>query len=356
MVSSTRQNDFDFIKGCLILFVIWGHFCMYLSGPGYEKNLCTTYIRLFQMPLFLFISGYFQKPVLSLSILVNKLKKSLYHIALPMISWIVLVYLTKLMLNTSSYDGFSYFIENAHGVVSLFWYLGCLLISIFIYSLISLFYNYNKTIGIIFFFVIMLATITIKSSIFYFPFLWLFFCMGVIYKRYSNSLSFISNSMYESWILICMIVIVLFIGGGYKTAWTFYNLDNSILTNDSGFDSEIIFIIFRYFAYGISTICSFTLLRKLYGFMSKTRIADIVVALGKETLFLYVAHVAIISLFANRIMRHVGYNDTILPYSPTLRYYIVCTLFTVLMAAFLYYCAHWIKKHSKIASKLFLGN
>ena len=34
MITSTRQNDFDFIKGCLILFVIWGHFCMYLSGPG----------------------------------------------------------------------------------------------------------------------------------------------------------------------------------------------------------------------------------------------------------------------------------------------------------------------------------
>lgn len=187
---------------------------MCLSGPGYEKNLCTTYIRLFQMPLFLFISGYFQKPVLSSSLLVNKLKKSLYHIGLPMISWIVLVYLIKLMLNISSYDGVSYFIENAHGVVSLFWYLGCLLISIFIYSLISLSYNYNKTIGIIFFFVTILGTITIKSSIFLFPFfLWWFFCMGVIYKHYSNSLSILSNPMYDWRILICMIIIVLFVGG-----------------------------------------------------------------------------------------------------------------------------------------------
>lgn len=135
-----------------------------------------------------------------------------------------------------------------------------------------------------------------------------------------------------------------------------YNLDNSILTHDSGFDSEIIFVIFRYFAYSISTICSFTLLRKLYGLISDTRIADIVVELGREILFLYVAHVAILSLFSNRIMRYIGYNDTILPDNPTLRYYMVCTILTAVLATSLYYCGRWIKKHSKIASKLFLGN
>lgn len=67
MNTKKRIDDFDFIKGVLIIFVIWGHCCMCLSGPDYEKNALTTYIRLFQMPLFIFISGYFQKSISTVS-------------------------------------------------------------------------------------------------------------------------------------------------------------------------------------------------------------------------------------------------------------------------------------------------
>ena len=86
MQSAGRLEVFDFVKGCLILFVIWGHMCMYLSGADYEKNFLTMYIRLFQMPLFIFISGFFQKSIYSLSHLVQKIEKTIRHIGLPLFS------------------------------------------------------------------------------------------------------------------------------------------------------------------------------------------------------------------------------------------------------------------------------
>lgn len=87
MVNVRRLYDFDFIKGVLILFVIWGHCCMYLSGNEYEKNIIITYVRLFQMPLFILISGYFQKPVEGLKSLSSKIKTSFKCICVPLISW-----------------------------------------------------------------------------------------------------------------------------------------------------------------------------------------------------------------------------------------------------------------------------
>lgn len=70
-----RKCNYDFIKGVLIILVVWGHCCSYLSGSNYEKNLLTSYIRLFQMPLFIFMSGYFVKSVYKIDELYDRVKK-----------------------------------------------------------------------------------------------------------------------------------------------------------------------------------------------------------------------------------------------------------------------------------------
>lgn len=250
MEITKRIEVFDFIKGSLILFVIWGHFCMYLSGQDYEKNLLTTYIRLFQMPLFIFISGYFQKPVVELSSAIKKLKKSLMHVGVPMCSWILIVYVFKLVLNSNKYFSFKLLIEQTHGIVSLFWYLGCLLMCLFIYTLVSLSYYYNKKIGITFLSASIVMSITVNSTTFYFPFLWVFFVGGVIYKRIDmDKIMYNIPKQIKYIVFVVLFTIVMVCGWIYKTSWTFYNTDNCIFTADSYWKSEMIFIIYRYFIY-----------------------------------------------------------------------------------------------------------
>lgn len=220
MYAAKRKEDFDYMKGVLILFVIWGHFCMYLSGSDYEKNLLTTYIRLFQMPLFIFISGYFQKPITSSRQAVQKIIKSVKHIGLPMASWIILVYVVKCGININHFNGLLYFIDQARGIVSLFWYLGCLLICLCLYALLALCYNYNKHLGVFLFIVSNILVVLLKTlSIFYFSFLWQFFCLGLLYKNYEEEICLqLSKLKHFEKLLICiaLIISVICLGGGTR--------------------------------------------------------------------------------------------------------------------------------------------
>lgn len=353
---TNRREDFDFIKGCLILFVIWGHFCMYLSGDGYEKNLLTTYVRLFQMPLFIFISGYFQKPVNSLSLASKKLQKSVKHIGIPMLSWIALVYCAKLVINGGQYNGLTFFIEQAKGIVSLFWYLGCLLMCLFLFTIISCCYHKNRHFGSILFILSLFISLMFKGlSIFHFSFLWLFFCLGIVYKKYEDVIrhSILFNHSTKIVILIALISSVLVLGGGYDTSWTFYNTDNCVFTHDSPWKSEAAFILYRYFVYIISTITAFILIRMFY---YKVGLSKFIIAIGRETLFLYVAHVVILAMFARPILELLINQECLLPNYPIVRYYIICPICTIIIAASLYHLALFTKKHLPQLGKLFIGS
>ncbi len=328
---------------------------MYLSGVGYEKNLLTSYIRLFQMPLFIFISGYFQKPVTNVSLVSKKLKKSVKHIGIPMLSWIVLVYCVKLVINSSQYNGWNFFIEHANGIVSLFWYLGCLLMCLFLYTFISYCYHKNQRLGSILFIISLVISVMLKGlSIFHFSFLWIFFCIGVIFKKYEDLIA--HSTLWSPSILpitlIVLVISMLVLGGGYDTSCTFYNTDNCIFTQDSPWKSEALFILYRYFVYIICTITAFILIRILY---YRVGTSNYIMAIGRETLFLYVAHVAILAIGARPILKLLVNQECLLPNYPNVRYYIVCPICTIIIAAFLYYLALFIKRHLQFLGKIFIG-
>ncbi len=61
-----RIKELDFLKGILILCVMYGHICSYITPPSLSGEAVyapTVFMRLFQMPLFVMISGYFGKKV-----------------------------------------------------------------------------------------------------------------------------------------------------------------------------------------------------------------------------------------------------------------------------------------------------
>lgn len=85
-----RQEEWDFVKAILIVFVVWGHVCSYISNATYERNLLTSVIRLYQMPMFILVSGYFSKPSETL----NDVKRSFSKIStghlIPYVSWCII--------------------------------------------------------------------------------------------------------------------------------------------------------------------------------------------------------------------------------------------------------------------------
>lgn len=217
MNKSVRNADFDFIKGILILLVIYGHLCMYFSETDYEKNTLTTYIRLFQMPLFIFISGYFQKSVISLSDMWQKLLKSIRHIIIPMGCWAIIAFCTKVIIYYFSIGNMnvdSMFLST-RGIISLFWYLGALFLCQIYYYTFDVIYNINKLIGIGLYIMGTLLLLFVHTNTFHFSFLWLFFLIGVICRK-TNWNEFRDKSNIRYLMDIALITIVLIVGGGVE--------------------------------------------------------------------------------------------------------------------------------------------
>lgn len=132
----TRLDEYDFLKGILMICVIWGHLCMYTSGKDYDGNYLTHIMRLFQMPLFVLISGLFYKMPNTATEVKTKFIKLFKHIGLPLLVWVLLTSLSTVMI----YNNYNlYFIFNSiRGSLSTFWYFNCLILCIVFTDLIYL--------------------------------------------------------------------------------------------------------------------------------------------------------------------------------------------------------------------------
>lgn len=78
--------------------------------------------------------------------------------------------------------------------------------------------------------------------------------------------------------------------------------------------------------------------------------------IGRETLFIYVAHVAILSLFARRFLILLFNQNVLLPNCPIIRYYVVSTICAISLATVLYYTALLVKKYLPDRCKLLIGS
>lgn len=361
-----RLESYDFMKGVLIMCVIWGHLCMYLSGSDYEKNELTTYIRLFQMPLFILISGFFQKSVVTLDDLKSKLRKSILHIGIPLIIWSILTYLIKLLVNFNDYNDYNFFIFQSKGILSLYWFLVCLLLCLLFYAILDYIYHKSHYLGIILYLISPLIT-WLFIDIFHFSFLWLFFLIGVLFKRMEiiNQKFRLIISKFDRMKQIavggCRIIIfsigILFVfisGHLLKTDYTFYNVDNSLLTKDSGYSSELIFILCRYLIYIPATLVAYKLIMLTYRKLSMYLLCKYIASIGKETLFLYTMHIMVMAVLIYPLLVKFTGNNGILTDYPFVRYYIVCTILTILLVLTCFKLSLIIKKN-KYLSKLLLG-
>lgn len=144
MISKQRLVEYDFCKGALILCVIWGHICMYTSSYDYDGNEFTHIMRLFQMPLFIFISGIFHKIPQNTHEAKKQMLKVTKHIALPLLFWAGIT-LCCLFVYNGYYKGFSIFhlLNLIRSSVSIYWYFVCLLLCVHLSLLIEIIFK-NK--------------------------------------------------------------------------------------------------------------------------------------------------------------------------------------------------------------------
>ena len=149
-----REGNWDFVKLLLMFFIVYGHICP--ANPE-EWTPVTRIIGLFAIPLFFFISGYFQSKVDSFKALIDRYKKNFFRIVVPMLSWgLIYVFFSSIKL----FDGISYnFVDvwsfykyTPFYIMGFYWFLTALIFCQIIGSVLSLIINSNIKIGILFFF------------------------------------------------------------------------------------------------------------------------------------------------------------------------------------------------------------
>ncbi len=313
-----RDLSFDFIKGILILLVVYGHTIPRFSGVTIHDRLDTVIIYTFHMPLFIFISGYFATHSLSKSIK-ECMAKVLKRLFIPAFLWTIVYFFVFHFENDE---------EWARKVVSSFrseWFLYCLC---YLYLLGCVLYKSR------YFLVMAILIFVLGYAIYPFPGVvyidyfqiirqWPLFVMGVFYYRNKTKFNF------SNYLFLFLLSIFMYLG------FIIYLLQNYQLDYILSKDNYLM----RAIIYQSGAIVFFVVLMLIYNIFKKTYFLRVFVLLGQNTLGIYVMNEILIRL----LNKHLELNG----YVPLLLLSLVLT-FTLLGITLML-------KRNKLTAKYLLG-
>lgn len=286
-----RIKEWDFIKGILIFCVLYGHINAYItpSSIGDAFNISPTLvIRLFQMPLFILVSGNFAKSVDSFGSYIKVFEKYFTRLVIPYIIWCLILALTK------NHDDSSTLILDFRESIGLLWFIPMLLMSHFVFTTYSLILSQlglfsGKSVLLLLVMHIIFSMLLPNDICNYF-FLFPFYIAGFFLKNVD--IHSLLNRL-RGWVFI-MLLLSFIICIVFPNSWTFYQSSNYA----AGFDVHIIlFVMFRYICYSIVTLTALLLLFKTYKTIegkSPNRLKSICRVGKEQTLFLYLAHISML--------------------------------------------------------------
>ena len=276
-----RDSKIDFIKGMLIWGVVFGHaltmlFCDREAGPV----PLLVFIRTYDMPFFMVLSGYFLRKSLARNHAIKVIANRITMIFVPIIVW------TLIRRHVNIFGG-------------LYYFLWAVLISGLICAGVSIMTatfkcNYRRAIeavaccGIAF----ALHLFPAPWNMFYlFPFFAIGYCMQELPVRVGVSFNLI-------------IVIVLLLSLCFWSAnFTPWNMDGVSWRGDGCF--AVVIFIYRFVLALLGIHVMWRVFEMIYGYWGEESwFARVIVSAGRETLPLYVLHMLPIGA-VKRIILHV---------------------------------------------------
>lgn len=209
----TRIKEWDFIKGILIFCVIYGHLNAYITPLSVSDafNYSPTMVtRMFQMPLFILVSGLFCKTVDCFDGYIKVWKKYFTRLVVPYIVWCIILAVIK----EAGQGDYSSFFSDFRESLGLLWFIPMLLISHFVFTTYSLILSKLKLFGrrsvllllIVHFVTSMLMPKDICNYFFLFP----YYLAGYFLKSvdFHSTLSWIRGGVFILLLLSIIICIV----------------------------------------------------------------------------------------------------------------------------------------------------
>ena len=350
-MAKERKLEWDYIKGILIILVVWGHVCSYISGDGYEKNFLTAAIRLFQMPLFIFVSGVFQHNYSNITEVRYRIISISKRLVLPYAIWIVIAagfnLLTDRLLgfnNLTLGGGYWPLLKLCFVQSNVLWYLGCLILCEILYCILSWVSGRNRLIVLA---ITIFLSVLLPKDIWHFPFMWFWFVMGTVWKQMKNPKPFSLK------VLIPICIVLLLLAQMFPTKYTFYNFSNCIW-GEGQWITHLVIIIGRYICYGIMTIAFMMLIKEVYYQSRNSKITQRICAIGQNTLGIFVIHIIVLYYTLKPFVQVISNGDGLIPDMPFVRYYIIAPIISLTAIIGAYYVSRLIKK-SRTLSRILLG-
>lgn len=289
-----REESWDFVKMILMFFIVFGHICP--SNPETWTPI-TRVIGLFAIPLFFFISGFFQSKVENVQALANRFKRNFYRIVVPLLSWgLIYVIISAFIhflddVDHNISDICQFFKYSPFYIMGIFWFLTALIFCQIIGSILSIILYKKKKYGFILlvisfpFFCLLPPTLL---EHYHFSFVWLFYGLGMLYKQINRDLLCHSSNFFVPIILAFLTIVILCFGIQLMPNNTFYYRSNLVHETSAGF------IIQRFALYILVSFLMLYWLMQIYRYNSDRLLIKKLASWGVDTLFIYCSHVMIL--------------------------------------------------------------
>lgn len=292
-------------------FVVFGHMC----PTDDEWTPATRIVGLFAMPLFFFISGYFQSRIDGVSGLLLKFKKSTLCIFVPLISWgLIYVFLSVLMLFPVSdlfeaktcIDIFAFLKYTPFYIAGFYWFLTALLLCHVVGSVLSIIIVRQKILGLLLLVLSFLLFCMISPSLFehyHFSFVWFYYGMGMLYRNTSDSVSLKFNQQLQYGFMVFLTVAIICFGVNFLPKETFYYTSNLIKNTPYGF------ILWRYLLCLSASMVMLYWMKQYYEKFKGAHYVQLIASYGCDTLFIYCSHMLFLEFVHKTYLLHLLFHE-----------------------------------------------
>lgn len=286
----TREANWDYAKTVLMFFILLGHLCP--SNPDTWTPM-TRVIGLFAIPLFFFISGFFQTAICDFHSLVRKYKKVFFRIIVPLLSWgaiyvilSAIVYLINLS-DVNLANCWQFFKYTPLYILGFYWFLTALFFCQIIGSVISVLLCKRKVYAIW----ILIASFPLFCMLpptfferYHFSFIWLFYGLGMLYKQLQKDLLLHPYGSFIQLFIASVTIVGVYLGTLFMPQDTFYFKSNLVV------NTSVSFIVKRYALYTLISILMLYWMMQIYRRYKAVKMVKTIASCGIDTLFIYCSH------------------------------------------------------------------
>jgi fucose 4-O-acetylase-like acetyltransferase len=328
---SSRAKNIDFMRGILIVIVVWGHMSTQLKGGAtlVDYNPLQYYGTIFLMPLFMAISGYFGYSSLTHKDIMAFVKKKALRLLLPCIVWSFILLFFRFAAGFIFIKPLEINFEVMINRLNQFWYLGSAFVCSITFALTNHIVKtmHNRIVGYI---ITTILFCLLPSNFWYIAFMYPFYFCGAIFHKYENI--FLKIKWIPLLSGICFIIMIPF----YKFKHSIYEAEAAIWSNN-GVKVQMGNNIWRWVIGFVGCICVSYLLSFIYFKMRKgNKIKEIFEYLGLVSMELYVIHIVIVvEVFGRLIAKLTANGFSLFVQNSIMKNYIYAP---ILSAIFIYIC------------------